>query len=56
VANGTAIVPYSPLGRGFLTGKFSSPKDFEEGDFRGQNARFAEDGEFCAGFGKCGRG
>ncbi|PWN95988.1 Aldo/keto reductase [Tilletiopsis washingtonensis] len=43
VANGTAIVPYSPLGRGFLTGKFSSPKDFEEGDFRGQNARFAED-------------
>jgi aryl-alcohol dehydrogenase-like predicted oxidoreductase len=29
-----AIIPYSPLGRGFLTGKISSPDQFGEGDFR----------------------
>ncbi|SDD19678.1 aldo/keto reductase [Actinokineospora iranica] len=32
---GIGLVPYSPLGRGFLTGKFTSADDFEEGDFRG---------------------
>jgi aryl-alcohol dehydrogenase-like predicted oxidoreductase len=31
---GVAIVAYSPLGRGFLTGQIKSPADFEEGDFR----------------------
>lgn len=31
---GVAIVPYSPLGRGFLTGKLSSPDQFGEKDFR----------------------
>ncbi|KAI5820711.1 NADP-dependent oxidoreductase domain-containing protein [Pyronema omphalodes] len=31
---GIAIVPYSPLGRGFLTGKYKSIDDFPEGDFR----------------------
>jgi aryl-alcohol dehydrogenase-like predicted oxidoreductase len=29
-----ADVAYSPLGRGFLSGRFTSPEDLEEGDFR----------------------
>ena len=29
-----AMIPYSPLGRGFLTGKFSSPDQFGEKDYR----------------------
>ena len=37
---GIGFVPYSPLGRGFLTGRFNSPDDFEEGDFRRSNPRF----------------
>jgi aryl-alcohol dehydrogenase-like predicted oxidoreductase len=37
---GIGFVPYSPLGRGFLTGRFTSPDDFEEGDFRRSNPRF----------------
>jgi len=28
------LVPYSPLGRGFLTGKLSSPAQFGDGDYR----------------------
>lgn len=39
---GIGTVAYSPLGRGFLTGRFTSPADFGEGDFRGRNARFSE--------------
>ena len=31
---GIGIVPYSPLGRGFLTGRFKSKEDFKAGDFR----------------------
>ncbi|PRX43269.1 aryl-alcohol dehydrogenase-like predicted oxidoreductase [Prauserella shujinwangii] len=31
---GVGIVPYSPLGRGFLTGRYASAGDFAEGDFR----------------------
>jgi len=31
---GIAIIAYSPLGRGFLTGQLKSPDDFAEGDFR----------------------
>jgi aryl-alcohol dehydrogenase-like predicted oxidoreductase len=31
---GVAIVPYSPLGRGFLTGKLAGPEAFGERDFR----------------------
>lgn len=31
---GIAVVAYSPLGRGLLTGQLKSPDDFEEGDFR----------------------
>ncbi|RDV14591.1 aldo/keto reductase [Pontibacter diazotrophicus] len=37
---GIGFVPYSPLGRGFLTGAIKSPDDFEEGDFRRHNPRF----------------
>lgn len=37
---GTVIVAYSPLGRGMLTGRYKSPDDFEEGDFRKINPRF----------------
>jgi len=29
-----AMIPYSPLGRGFLTGKFSGPDQFAEKDYR----------------------
>jgi aryl-alcohol dehydrogenase-like predicted oxidoreductase len=38
---GIGFVPYSPLGRGFLAGRFSSPEDIEEGDFRRSNPRFS---------------
>ncbi|KAK4651055.1 hypothetical protein QC762_700310 [Podospora pseudocomata] len=35
------IVAYSPLGRGMLTGKYSSADDFEQGDFRRAVPRFS---------------
>lgn len=31
---GIGFVPYSPLGRGFLSGRFKSPEDLDENDFR----------------------
>ncbi|KAL1890215.1 hypothetical protein Sste5346_008369 [Sporothrix stenoceras] len=31
---GIAVIAYSPLGRGFLTGQLKSPDDFADGDFR----------------------
>lgn len=37
---GIGFVAYSPLGRGFLTGRFKQPEDFAEGDFRLYNPRF----------------
>ena len=37
---GITFVPYSPLGRGFLTGRFKSPNDLEAGDWRRNNPRF----------------
>lgn len=40
---GIGFVPYSPLGRGFLTGKITSPADLDEGDFRAANPRFAQE-------------
>ena len=40
---GVAIVAYSPLGRGFLTGALKSPDDFEEGDFRRFAPRFSKE-------------
>jgi aryl-alcohol dehydrogenase-like predicted oxidoreductase len=37
---GIGFVAYSPLGRGFLTGRYQSPDDFEDDDFRKFNPRF----------------
>jgi len=37
------FVPYSPLGRGFLTGKIRSPEQFDATDFRATNPRFTGD-------------
>ncbi len=37
---GIGFVPYSPLGRGFLTGEFNSPDDFEKDDYRRHSPRF----------------
>jgi aryl-alcohol dehydrogenase-like predicted oxidoreductase len=37
---GIGIVPFSPLGRGFLTGAVTSPEDFGDDDFRKNNPRF----------------
>jgi aryl-alcohol dehydrogenase-like predicted oxidoreductase len=37
---GTTFVAYSPLGRGFLTGRFKSPDDFAPDDWRRNNPRF----------------
>ncbi|MDE3149682.1 MAG: aldo/keto reductase [Acidobacteriota bacterium] len=37
---GVAFVAYSPLGRGFLTGAFKSPEDFDPGDYRRTSPRF----------------
>ena len=40
---GIGIVPYSPLGRGFLTGAITSPDDFGADDFRRHSPRFQGD-------------
>ena len=37
---GISLVPYSPLGRGFLSGKIKSAEDLPEGDFRRSMPRF----------------
>ncbi len=37
---GIAFVPYSPLGRGFLTGRFQRFEDLPEGDYRRNSPRF----------------
>jgi aryl-alcohol dehydrogenase-like predicted oxidoreductase len=37
---GIAFVPYSPLGRGFLTGQIRKFEDFEPGDYRRFSPRF----------------
>jgi aryl-alcohol dehydrogenase-like predicted oxidoreductase len=37
---GIGIVPYSPLGRGFLTGQIRTPDDFGDDDFRKYLPRF----------------
>ncbi len=39
----TGFVAYSPLGRGFLTGRFKSPEDIPENDFRRFHPRFQGD-------------
>ncbi|HXE43778.1 MAG TPA: aldo/keto reductase [Conexibacter sp.] len=37
---GIGFVAYSPLGRGFLSGRWSSPQEIPDGDFRKHNPRF----------------
>jgi len=37
---GIALVPFSPLGRGFLTGKIDQNTQFDKGDFRSALPRF----------------
>jgi aryl-alcohol dehydrogenase-like predicted oxidoreductase len=37
---GIGLVPYAPLGRGFLTGQITSPEQLADDDFRKQNPRF----------------
>ena len=39
---GITFVPYSPLGRGFLTGAIQKPEDLDATDWRRTNPRFAE--------------
>jgi aryl-alcohol dehydrogenase-like predicted oxidoreductase len=40
---GIGFVPYSPLGRGFLTGQIRSEDDFADDDFRRHSPRFQGD-------------
>lgn len=40
---GVAVVAYSPLGRGFLTGAYASRADFEANDYRLRSPRFSEE-------------
>lgn len=37
---GIALVAYSPLGRGFLSGRFTSPEELDESDYRRHGPRF----------------
>jgi aryl-alcohol dehydrogenase-like predicted oxidoreductase len=37
---GIGLVAYSPIGRGFLAGRFTDPSELDEGDFRRSNPRF----------------
>jgi aryl-alcohol dehydrogenase-like predicted oxidoreductase len=38
---GIALVAYSPLGRGFLSGRFTSTEELDEGDYRRYGPRFS---------------
>ena len=38
---GIGLVPFAPLGKGFLTGAINAETKFEEGDFRNRSPRFA---------------
>ena len=40
---GIGLVPYSPLGRGFLTGKMDENTTFDSGDFRNLLPRFTQE-------------
>src|SRR5207237_4134863 len=40
---GIGFVPYSPLGRGFLTGKIQKPEDLPQDDYRRTTPRFQGD-------------
>ncbi len=39
---GVGFVPFSPLGKGFLTGKIDETTEFESGDFRNSVPRFTD--------------
>jgi aryl-alcohol dehydrogenase-like predicted oxidoreductase len=40
---GIGLVPYSPLGRGYLTGKVTKETKFAKNDIRARNPRFTEE-------------
>jgi aryl-alcohol dehydrogenase-like predicted oxidoreductase len=40
---GIGLVPYSPLGRGYLTGKVDEKTTFDQSDIRSRNPRFTQD-------------
>ncbi|MBK8025169.1 MAG: aldo/keto reductase [Chloroflexi bacterium] len=40
---GVGLVPYSPLGRGYLTGKIDASTTFAENDIRSRNPRFTQE-------------
>lgn len=40
---GIGLVAYSPLGRGFLSGRFNDPDELEADDFRRRGPRFVGD-------------
>jgi aryl-alcohol dehydrogenase-like predicted oxidoreductase len=40
---GIGLVPYSPLGRGFLTGSFNATSDLANDDFRKHGPRFSDE-------------
>ena len=40
---GISFVAYSPLGRGFLTGRFKTNNNFSEGDYRVNHPRFTDE-------------
>ncbi|HYK54228.1 MAG TPA: aldo/keto reductase [Candidatus Eremiobacteraceae bacterium] len=40
---GIGFVPYSPLGRGLLTGAIKSTSDFSDGDYRANHPRFKDE-------------
>ena len=40
---GIGLVPYSPLGRGYLTGKVDENTTFDKSDIRSRNPRFTQD-------------
>ena len=40
---GIGLVPYSPLGRGYLTGKIDETTTFDSSDIRSRNPRFTQD-------------
>ncbi|WP_440978656.1 aldo/keto reductase [Sphingomonas pseudosanguinis] len=40
---GIGFVPYSPLGRGFLTGQITKREDLPEGDYRRNDPRYSEE-------------
>lgn len=41
--HGIGLVPYSPLGRGFLTGQIAKRSDLPEGDYRLNDPRYSEE-------------